>query len=43
MAAARDLFFPTLFSHGYGRPALSASIGVVLFILGVAQRRAFQQ
>jgi hypothetical protein len=39
VAAMRDLFFPMLFSHGNGRPALSASIGVVFLILGIAQRR----
>jgi zinc transporter ZupT len=39
VAAARDLFFPMLFSHGNSRPALSASIGAVFLILGMAQRR----
>jgi hypothetical protein len=39
VAAIRDLFFPTLFSHGNGRPALSAPIGIVFLILGMAQRR----
>jgi hypothetical protein len=39
VAAMRDLFFPTFFSHGGGRPALSASIGVVFLVLGIAQRR----
>jgi hypothetical protein len=39
VAAMRDLFFPMLFSHGNGRPALSASIGVFFLILGIAQRR----
>jgi hypothetical protein len=38
-AAVRDMFFPTLFSHRNGRPALSASIGVVFIILGIVQRR----
>ena len=38
-AAVRDMFFPMLFSHRSGQPALSASIGVVFIILGIAQRR----
>ena len=38
-ATVRDMFFPTLFSHRSSQPALSASIGVVFIILGIAQRR----
>jgi hypothetical protein len=43
IAAVRDMFFPTLFSHGNGRPALNASIGVVFLIRGMAQRRRVEQ
>jgi hypothetical protein len=38
-AAVRDMFFRTLFSHGNGKPAVWASIGVPFIILGIAQRR----
>ncbi|MFL6281270.1 MAG: hypothetical protein ACJ731_14230 [Vicinamibacterales bacterium] len=41
-AATRDMFFPTLFSHGNGRPALSGSIGIVFLIIGMAQRRRLE-